>query len=49
MKSTATIAETSAAMDKQNAMRTYGVIRRLKPRVERTNYTIINVSEWSMV
>ena len=35
MKITATIAETRAAMDKQNAVRTYGVIRSLKPRVER--------------
>ena len=40
MKITATIAEIRAAMEKQNAMRTYGVIRRLKPRVERTNHTM---------
>ena len=53
MKITATIAEMRAVMEKQNAMRTYGVIRPLKPRMERTNHTIIyillHVSEWSMV
>ena len=50
MKITATIAETRAVMEKQNAMRTYGVIRPLKPRMERTNHTIIlHVSEYGIV
>ena len=46
MKSTATIAEMSAAMDKQKVVRTYEVIRPLKPKVERTNYTNIYIIDF---